>query len=85
MNYMIITISGTPGSGKNTIAIGIAKALKIKAYFIGDFMKKLAEKRKVSLIELSKQAEKDKKKGKLTFPLFYFLSLKPRRLLPRLH
>ncbi len=61
MNHMIITISGTPGSGKNTIANGLAKALKIKAYFIGDLMKKLAEKKKISLMKLSRQAEKDKK------------------------
>ena len=58
---MIITISGTPGSGKSTVGKGLAKALKMKFISIGDLMKSLADKKKLSLIELSKQAEKDEK------------------------
>ncbi|RLE45969.1 hypothetical protein DRJ25_04880 [Candidatus Woesearchaeota archaeon] len=58
---MIITISGTPGSGKSTIAKGIAKILGMKHHSIGDLMKRLAQKKKISLIELSKKAENDEK------------------------
>lgn len=56
---MIITISGTPGSGKSTIAKGVAKALKLKHYSAGDFMGQMAIKRGISLMELAKQALTD--------------------------
>jgi CMP/dCMP kinase len=58
---MIITISGTPGSGKTTIANAVAKKFKITAYSIGNIMKKTAEKQGISLQELNKKAKKDKK------------------------
>ncbi len=53
---MIITISGTPGSGKSTIGKAVAKALNLKRYSAGDFMGQIAIKRGVSLMELAKQA-----------------------------
>ena len=56
---MIITISGTPGSGKSAVAKLVAKKLGFKHYSNGDFMREMAEERKISLLELSKQAEKD--------------------------
>lgn len=56
---MIITLSGTPGSGKSTIAKLLAQKLKLKHYSTGDFMRQIAEKRKIDLMELSKLAEKD--------------------------
>ena len=56
---MIIAISGKPGSGKSTVAKELAKRLGIKHYSTGDFMRKLAAERGMSLIELSKIAEKD--------------------------
>ena len=57
---MIITISGTLGSGKSTVAKLLAKKLKFKHYSSGDFMREMAEERKLSLLELSKLAEKDR-------------------------
>ena len=57
---MIITISGTPGSGKSTVGRVLAKKLGYKHNSSGDFMKDMAEERKISLLELSKQAEVDR-------------------------
>ena len=56
---MIISISGKAGSGKSTIAKNLAKNLKLKHYSIGDIMRELAKGKKISLIKLSKLAEKD--------------------------
>ncbi len=57
---MIITISGIAGSGKSTVAKLLAKKLNYKHYSIGDFMRELAKERGTTLLELSKEAEKDK-------------------------
>lgn len=57
---MIITVSGKPGSGKSTVAKLVAKKLKLRHYSIGDFMREIALKRGMTLLELSKIAEKDK-------------------------
>ena len=46
---MIITISGKPGSGKSTVAKEAAKKLKLKYYCIGDFQRKIARKKSISL------------------------------------
>ena len=56
---MIITISGKPGSGKSTIAKLLAEKLNLKHYSTGDFMRKIAKDRNISLIELSEIAESD--------------------------
>jgi cytidylate kinase len=56
---MIITISGTPGSGKSTVAKAIAKELNLQHYSAGDFMREMAESRGISLMELTKQAGTD--------------------------
>ena len=56
----IITIAGTPGAGKSTVAKLVAKKLKLKHYSTGDYMRQMAVKRGISLIELSKIAEKNK-------------------------
>ncbi|MCK4859914.1 MAG: (d)CMP kinase [Candidatus Omnitrophica bacterium] len=56
---MIITISGKAGSGKSTVAKEVAKKLKFKHYSIGDLMRQIAKQKNISLIELSKLAEKD--------------------------
>ncbi|MDP7244090.1 MAG: cytidylate kinase family protein [Flavobacteriales bacterium] len=56
---MIITISGKAGSGKSTIAKQLAKKLKLKHYSIGDLMRQIAKDKNISLMELSKLAEKD--------------------------
>jgi predicted cytidylate kinase len=56
---MIITISGTPGSGKSTVAKAIARELNLKHYSAGDFMREIAESRGISLMDLTKLAGKD--------------------------
>lgn len=56
---MIITISGALGSGKSTVAKLVAQKLNLKHYSTGDFMREIAIKRRVTLLELSKLAEKD--------------------------
>lgn len=56
---MIITISGIAGSGKSTVAKLLAKKLSLKHYSTGDFMREIAEKKGISLLELSRLAEKD--------------------------
>ena len=57
---MIITISGTAGSGKSSVGRRIAKALKFKHYSIGDFMRELAREKNLSLEDIGKIAEGDK-------------------------
>lgn len=55
----IITISGFPGSGKSSTGDLLAKKLKFKRFSSGDFMRKIALRKKITLNELSIQAEKD--------------------------
>jgi len=57
---MKITISGKPGSGKSTVARLLAIKLKYKHYSTGDFMRQMADEKKISLLELSEIAEKDR-------------------------
>jgi predicted cytidylate kinase len=58
---MKITISGMPGSGKSTVSKIVAERLGLKLYSVGDFMRDIAKTRGMSLIELSKIAEKDRR------------------------
>ena len=62
---MIITINGKPGAGKSTVSTLLAKKLHLRHYSIGDFMRELALDRGISLLELSKLAEKDKEIDKI--------------------
>ncbi|MBW2999435.1 nucleoside monophosphate kinase [Candidatus Woesearchaeota archaeon] len=55
----IITISGMPGSGKSTVARMLAKKINFVHYSTGDFMRKMAKDRDISLAELNKLAETD--------------------------
>ncbi|MBW3004599.1 cytidylate kinase family protein [Candidatus Woesearchaeota archaeon] len=57
---MIITISGDLGSGKSVVADAAAKKYNLKRYSAGDFMREMAKERGMSLLELSKIAEKDR-------------------------
>lgn len=57
---MIITISGKAGSGKSTVAKILAKKLKLKHYSSGDFMGEIAKEHNLTIVELSKLAEKEK-------------------------
>lgn len=56
---MRIVVSGTAGSGKTSVAKEIAARLNYKHYSIGDFFGKIALKKGVDLIKLSKLAESD--------------------------
>ena len=55
---MIITISGLPGAGKDTIAKMLAKKLKYKYYSMGDIRGKWAQEQGKSLEEFLKDNEK---------------------------
>jgi cytidylate kinase len=57
---MIIAISGKAGSGKSTIARLLAKKLNLKHYSVGDAMRALAKEKNISLLQLSRLAEKDR-------------------------
>lgn len=52
----IITISGTPGSGKSTIAQGLREELKAKRIYVGGIRRKIAEDKNMTLAELNKYA-----------------------------
>ncbi len=58
-NKTIITISGSIGSGKTSTANRVAELLGYQRFSTGGFMRKMAEDRGMSLIELSKIAEHD--------------------------
>lgn len=56
---MIITISGNLGSGKSTVANILSNRLGLKRYSTGEYMRKMADERGITLLELSKHAELD--------------------------
>mgnify|MGYP001371794742 CR=1 FL=1 len=56
---MIITISGRIGSGKSTVASALAKKLKLRHLSTGDAMRKIAEEKGITPVELGHLAEKD--------------------------
>ena len=60
MKKKIITISGRPGSGKSSTADRVAKELGFDRFSSGDFMRKIALKRGVTLNKLGVMAERDK-------------------------
>ncbi len=57
---MIISISGTPGSGKSTVAEYIAKKFGMEFYSVGEMARKIAVKRHIRIDELSELAIKNK-------------------------
>jgi cytidylate kinase len=59
MKKEIITIGGSPGSGKSSTANLVAKKLKFKHFSAGDAMRKIALKKNISLNKLSEQNEKN--------------------------
>lgn len=53
---MIITISGTPGSGKSTAAEMLAKKLKAEWIYVGGIRRQLAKEKGMTLQELNQYA-----------------------------
>jgi cytidylate kinase len=62
----IITIAGTPGSGKSSAADGVAKKLFFRRFSSGDFFRKIGLNLGISLNEVSKRAEIDPSIDKMT-------------------
>ncbi len=56
---MLITISGSPGSGKTTVARLVARALDLDHVYAGDVFRRQAEARGLTLEEYLRQAETD--------------------------
>lgn len=53
---MIITISGTPGSGKSTIAAMLVKELRAERIYVGGIRRELARNKNMTLEELNRYA-----------------------------
>ena len=56
---MKITISGTPGSGKTTVAKILAEKLGLNHYSIGDLRGKMALERDIDIDELNRLGERE--------------------------
>ena len=56
---MIITISGTLGSGEKSVAMILAKKLKMSHHSGGKFIRNIAERKDIPLEDFTKMAEKD--------------------------
>lgn len=56
---MIIALSGTPGSGKSSVADILSKKLGYKHYSAGDFRREMAKSKGLSISELNKIGEKE--------------------------
>lgn len=53
---MILTISGTPGSGKSTIAKILVEKLHAERIYVGGIRRELAKKKGMTLVELNEYA-----------------------------
>ena len=60
MKKHIITIAGTPGSGKSSAAAGIAGLLGYEHFSSGDLFRKMAAEQGISIEEMNFAAEKKK-------------------------
>ena len=56
---MIISISGTPGAGKSTVAPMLADKLGYKRYYMGGLRREAARKRGLTIEEYNKLGETD--------------------------
>lgn len=55
-NNFIVTISGTPGSGKSTIAKNLVKTFNAKRVYVGGVRRTLAKEKGMTLAELNEYA-----------------------------
>lgn len=62
---MIITISGTPGSGKGTVGKELAKILNCSFFSMGDIRREYAKQKNITLEHLNKLAETNPESDKL--------------------
>jgi len=58
---MRIVISGTPASGKSSVAKVVAKKLSLKHYSMGDFQRELANEHGVDIVEWGRMESEDEK------------------------
>ena len=56
---MIISIGGTPGSGKSTVGKALAKHFGLKRYYIGQIMRDIAKKKGMTIREYLESGEDD--------------------------
>ena len=61
---MTITISGTPGSGKSTVAKLLEKKLGLKYIYSGEIFREMAKKYKMSLEEFGRYCERHREVDK---------------------
>ena len=57
----IITISGTPGSGKSTIGKALTKKYQGKRVYVGAIMRQIAKDKSMTMVELQKEMTDDPK------------------------
>jgi CMP/dCMP kinase len=56
---MIITLSGTAGSGKSSVAKELAKKLRFKHYSMGDIQREIAKEKGLTIVELGELEKND--------------------------
>jgi predicted cytidylate kinase len=56
---MLITISGTPGSGKTTVGRLLSRRLRLPHIYAGDLYRKAAQERGISLEQFNRLSEED--------------------------
>jgi predicted cytidylate kinase len=59
VNERSITVNGDLGSGKSTVAVGLAERLKLRRVSVGDLYRQMARERGMSALEINLHAELD--------------------------
>lgn len=62
---LVITISGLHGTGKSTYASSVADEFSLRHISAGELFRQIAAEQKISLVELSREAEKNYKIDRL--------------------
>jgi len=61
MNQLLITITGTPGAGKTTVAEALAKEYNLEYHHVGAIMRQIAEEKGIDVNVSNKLGETDPK------------------------